>query len=328
MAPNTLASLLSQLNRASRAWIRPGLLAAMALAVFVVLAGAILPDRASAQTAMTVTATATTILVEWESDGTQSGDAVTGWKLTHTGGPATVEVILEDGNARSHLFDSLERSTAYSIYLSARWGQGASVQFSSSTLRSVTTLASDPVPPPVPTPSAPAASKPAELVYRSTVMPISLPAEPTDLRFQFSWVDCERDPTQCATISIPGDLSGHIPEPANELAESLYVAFKPDPVVTASAKASAPSGRIVQLALWAIYPHPDRGLNSVKLISGPFADPLRLCLPHRNAEERALYQYDSANKAWQQLTSTDDAPAGHVCGFASDLGLVTMAPPE
>ncbi len=127
---------------------------------------------------------------------------------------------------------------------------------------------------------------------------------------------------KCGWISIP-DVRADLEEPVDELAFKVWTALLPSPEIGGRAAFGRPSGRSIKLAVWALYPHPERDSNSVRRLTGPYEQPITVCVPGSDAQ--AIYGYDKQEWKWVALESVEAEHEGHICGLhGHDLGLLVV----
>jgi hypothetical protein len=128
---------------------------------------------------------------------------------------------------------------------------------------------------------------------------------------------------RCGWLSIP-DVRAGLDEPVDELAFRVYTALLASPEVGARAGIGQPRGPTVKLAVWAVYPHPQRQTNSTWRLKGPHAQPITVCLP--GSAGQTLHGFDEAMGKWVELEPVEPEREGHICGLhGRDLGLLAVA---
>ena len=171
-------------------------------------------------------------------------------------------------------------------------------------------------------------SAPVKLIYRSDRTDIA-ESGPTDFWFPVRGRDCgtdeePADPSRCGWLSLPDDLREQMNNtwnPVSELATDVYTALDPSPD---SVPSGGPSGA-VKVQLWAVFPHPERGMNSVSLVKGPYDTPFIVCWPSPSSN-RVLQRYDTSERSWITLDPVINQHEGHICAEAHDLGYLGTAP--
>ncbi len=127
---------------------------------------------------------------------------------------------------------------------------------------------------------------------------------------------------RCGWISIP-DIRADLEEPVDRLAFKVWTALLSAPDISGRAAIGRPAGRSVKLAVWALYPHPDRDSNSVRRLKGPYETPITVCLPGRS--DQAIYGYDPSQWKWIKLEPTLAEHPAHICALhPHDLGLLVV----
>ena len=178
---------------------------------------------------------------------------------------------------------------------------------------------------PSPSPQGAAAQAPVKLIYRSDRTDIA-ESGPTEFWFPVRGRDCDPpDASRCGWLSLPDDLREQMNNtwnPVSELATDVYTALDPSPD---SVPAGGPSGA-VKIQLWAVFPHPERGMNSVSLVKGPYDTPFTVCWPSPSAN-RVLQRYDRATSTWVELQPVIAEQDGHICAETHDLGYISTAAP-
>lgn len=186
---------------------------------------------------------------------------------------------------------------------------------------------------PAPT-ATPAPAQEYKLIHRSKLTRIqnSEPQSGFGLWFPTDGRDCEAEPdtmpdlTHCGYLHFPPDVRDNLAAPVDHLAFAVYTALDPNPALPLLARLRHPSSsRTFDLAVWAVFPHPQRTTNSVSRVDGPFATAFMLCLPNPGGGERVVMRYDKSASTWTQLDLAEPQQPGQVCGMATDLSIITLA---
>ena len=138
----------------------------------------------------------------------------------------------------------------------------------------------------------------------------------------WTW-DRHKPPTadRCGWLSIP-DVRAGLEEPVSETAVSAYTALLNSPDIGGRASVGRPSGPSVRLAVWAVYPNRDLGVNWTKRLKGDA--PLTVCLP--GSADQSLHGFDESAGKWVELESVESEREGHICGLHThDLGLIVVS---
>ena len=120
---------------------------------------------------------------------------------------------------------------------------------------------------------------------------------------------------------VGGPRAG-LEEPISETAFSVYTALINSPDIGGRASVGRPSGLSIKLAVWAVYPNRDLGVNWTKRLKGE--TPLTVCMP--GEEDQSLHGFDETTGKWVELESVESERDGHICGLHThDLGLIVVS---
>ena len=127
---------------------------------------------------------------------------------------------------------------------------------------------------------------------------------------------------RCGWLSIP-DVRAGLAGPVDELAVKVYTALVGSPEISGPVASGRPTGPSVKLAVWAVYPHPERSTNSTRRLEGPHDPPITVCLP--GGEGQAIHGFDEEQGKWLKLKSVESEREGQICGLhRHDLGLLVV----
>ena len=240
--------------------------------------------------------------------------------------------ITRNSNTRATLRVTFTGDLTSDVAKSIRIGPGSTAHTGIITTTNQVTLraASTTTPPPDPETPNPGtttttAAAQVKLIYRSDRTDIA-ESGPTEFWFPVRGRDCDPpDPSRCGWLSLPDDLREQMNNtwnPVSELATDVYTALDPSPD---SVPSGGPSGA-VKVQLWAVFPHPERGMNSVSLVAGPYDTPFTVCWPSPSSN-RVLQRYDRATSTWVELQPVIAEQDGHICAETHDLGYIGTAAP-
>ncbi len=142
------------------------------------------------------------------------------------------------------------------------------------------------------------------------------------------------DPARCGLIELPAALREQLDKPlVGRTALAVYASVRRESSNQSVREAKieegfSAAGAMLQVKLWLIYPHPERGFNSIWWLghSGELDPPLTVCLPRGSvaASDAAIGHYDRETRTWKALPGLATERDDHVCAAAPRLGYLRL----
>ena len=142
------------------------------------------------------------------------------------------------------------------------------------------------------------------------------------------------DPARCGLIELPAAIREQLDKPlVGRTALAAYASVRREISNQNVREAKieegfVAAGSMLQVKLWLIYPHPERGFNSIWWLghSGELDPPLTVCLPRGSvaASDAAIGHYDRETRTWKALPGLATERDDHVCAAAPRLGYLRL----